>query len=210
MEILKELINKQTPSAEIVKIALDNKMLLNELIEAISKRNKDTPLRHGSFNTLMELCKIKPELIYNYWDTFVELIISKNAFHNYSGIYIISALIDYDTDNKFLEISHFYINLLYNSKVSVAMHVAYNIPQILKFYRELEPSFTKKMLDYTAIADTFKHGELVKSAIINAFEKYYPTSSQKEEIKNFVNSNKKSSSPKTRSVTKSFLNKYKI
>jgi len=207
MNIIKELFDQRTPFIEIAKAAIDNQNLLNELLDGISPKNKNHNIRFACHKSLMELIKIKPDILYKYWNLFADLLKSKNAFHIVNAVYIITSLIAIDNENRFEEVYDDYFSQLYNPKVSVAAHVAKNSALIVKYNTELELPITELLLNYQYNADKFKHGELVKAYIIESFSDYYNISDKKEEILFFVKDQIESSSPKTRKAAINFLKK---
>ena len=209
MEIIKELFEKRTPFEEIANAAIDNENLLNDLLDGISPKNKNHEIRFACHKSLMELIEIKPDLLYKHWDLFADLLKSNNAFHILNAVYIITSLIAFDDENRFEEIYDDYFSQLYNPKVSVAAHVAKNSALIVKYNPEIEPSITTLLLNYQDNADKFKHGELVKAYIIEAFSDYYNTSNKKDEILQFVKLQINSESPKTRKAANDFIKEVK-
>lgn len=96
MEIVKDLFNQNIENKDIAKLAIENTNILNELVNAVLPENKDTDLRYKCHHVLLEIGRENPKLLYSFWDDFVELLKSKNAFHNMNGVYLIAYSIKAD------------------------------------------------------------------------------------------------------------------
>jgi hypothetical protein len=78
---------------------------------------------------------------------------------------------------------------------------------ILSFKPHLEKQITEILLNIEQIHQG-KQIELVKSAVIESFSKYFQNSSRKDEIIKFVSNQLDSTSPKTKKTAKAFISKW--
>ncbi|MBN2520113.1 MAG: hypothetical protein JXB17_06395 [Bacteroidales bacterium] len=208
MEIVKDLFNQSIEFKEIANLAIENSNILEELIAGISTSNRDNELRFKCHQILLIVSEKAPDLLYKYWDFFVSLIESKNAFHNMNGMYMIANLTKIDHNNRFDEIFDSFFDLLYNKKVSVAGHTALNSLKIVGAKPNLLPAVIERFLNYDIKSNEVKQKELVKAYIIEFFDSIYKDAENKSEIMEFVKNQLESDSPKTREAASKFVQKY--
>jgi len=207
MTILSELDKKNVDMEKIAKKTLKDKRLISDLLEGVLSKKDE--IRFNSHNVLMLISKKHPEMIYNRWDFFEDLLNSDNNYQKYIAIHIIANLAEFDTENKFEKIFERYYNILAGNGTMVAGHLVGNSGKIAKAKPKLQTKITNKLLNIDDIHQG-KQKELIKAYAIEAFDEYFNESKNKKEILEFVNKQLKSESPKTRKKAEEFLKKWKI
>lgn len=199
-----KLDDKMVDVNKLAQDTLLDRNLLNELLTGV--KSKDNTIRSNSFQTLLIISEKQPEFLYPQWDYFLELLRSSNNYHRYIAIYILANLTQADDGDKFDAIFEEYYGILGEDKVMTASHVALNSPVIVKNKPELQSKIIEKLLNIDNIHQG-KQKELVKAYAIEALRKIYPDADDKEKIMEFVKSQLKSSSPKTRDMASCFLDR---
>jgi len=205
MTILAELDNKDVDVEKIAKKILKDNKIISELLEGVLSKKDE--IRFNSHNVLMLISKEHPEMIYNEWDFFEDLLNSDNNYQKYIAIHIIANLTEFDTENKFEKIFERYYSILAGNGTMVAGHLVGNSGKIAKAKPKLQTKITNKLLNIDDIHQG-KQKELIKAYAIEAFDEYFNESKNKKEIVEFVKKQLKSESPKTRKKAKEFLKKW--
>lgn len=190
---------------KIAKKAILDKVFIVKLLKGI--RSKDSTIRETSFNVVNYMSEHKPNSIYSEFNSFVQLLHSPNTYHQYIAINILANLACADPENKFKPVFEEYFGLFSIGKTIVPAQLAKNSGKIAKVRTDLRTQITEKLLKI----DSIHHGkqkELIKSYIIESFDKYFKEAEQKEQIFKFVKSQLHSKSPKTKKAAKTFLKKW--
>ena len=106
--MLPDMSNKNVDIEAVAKLALaDEKVMMDLLANLVAKNEK---IRFNSFNALMRLADKQPTILYPKWDAFVDLLVSKNSYHQYIAIFLIANLVQIDLEKKFERIFDKYYN----------------------------------------------------------------------------------------------------
>jgi len=205
METSKYLNNKDIKIEELAKKALYNHEIFSELLNGILSKNDI--VRSNSFKTLLFISEETPESLYPHWLQFEKMIKSSNNYHKYIAIYIIANLTVIDREGKFENISDDYFDIIDSEKTMTASHAALNSGKIAIYKPELKDKITDILLNIDK-NHKGKQKELVKSYAIEALDKYFEESDNKERILKFVKAQLESKSPKTRENAEKFLKKH--
>ena len=165
-------------------------------------KHKEDKIRSPSFEALKRIADMQPDLLYNHWDYFVNLLEDKNNYRKFIAVHILARLVCADKDKKFEQIFDFFYNHL-GASVIVAGHITELSARIVAAKPELEPVITSRLLNIDKT--TQKHKDLIKSGAISSFIEYYDMARDKEGIIQFVRNQLKSTSPKTRKLAKEFF-----
>lgn len=199
-----DLEDKMLDVEGLARDAMSDGELFNELLSGV--KSKDNTIRSNSFQALLAISRDNPDFLYPQWGYFQEMLRSPNSYHQYIASYILANLTKVDGEDRFLDIFHDYFHILAGDKVMTASHVAINSPTIIKNKPELESRIVDTLLNI----ENIQHGkqkELLKAYVIEALRKIYPDAQDKEKIKEFVESQLESSSPKTRDLASCFLDR---
>jgi hypothetical protein len=204
--MLPELKDKNADIERISKKSLADKKLLSELLDGL--KSKDETFRYNCYKVLMFISKTNGEVLYPSWDYFVELLHSDNSYHKMSAVHLLTNLLKVDKEDRFQKIFDTYYNLLDDKSVIVAVYVAQNSAQIVRAKPQLENRITNILLNIDKTHHPSGRKELIKAGVIEAFIEYLPDSKNKAKILEFVTKQQDSESPKTRKITKSFMQKW--
>jgi dimeric dUTPase (all-alpha-NTP-PPase superfamily) len=193
--------------ADTKKLALEslnNTELFNELIKGI--RSKDKTVRNNSFNALMVVAEKNGDLLYPKWDYIHEMLISNNSNEQYVAIYLLANLTASDTENKFETIFDDYFNILGGEKTLPASHVILNSGKLIENKPELRSEIISKLL---STDETFKgrQNDLLKVYVIETLRKIPSDPRDKTMIEKFIKSQLNSSSSRTRSAAKCYVDR---
>jgi hypothetical protein len=206
MTIMDELKEKDADTNKIAQKALKDPSLLSGLLEALTA--KDDTIRFNSFQSFLWLSDTYPEKVYPHWDTFAQLLTSKNAYHKYIGIYILASLVQHDTEQKFESLFDTYFGLLEDKSVIPPSHVAKNAGKIVKAYPHLQEEITRRLLAIDTIHHEAGRKALIKGYIIQAFDDYFEMITDTHKIMEFVKEQLDSESPRTRKAAQEFLQRW--
>jgi hypothetical protein len=179
--------------------------MIEESIQGIQSDNDRTRYEH--FKILLSMSEKNPELLYPYWDVFIELLRRDKVSCKHAAIRLISNLVRVDTEHKFEELfDEFFQHLSHESPV-VSPHVAGNSGKIVRARPHLKRRITELLLDVDETSRC-RHLGLLKSYVIEAFDDYFEESGEKGRIVRFVRDQLNSDSPKTKKTARWFLKKW--
>ena len=201
--MLSELESQGVDVVKIAVTALDDAMLLSELLKGLQSKN-DT-LRSNCFQVLHYISEKNPQRLYSQWDFFVRLLGSENTYHRLIAVRILANLTQADRDNKFDLLFDQYYDLL-NDSVIVAGHLAAASGTIAKAKPDLQSKITQRLLNIDKTMQ--KHKDLVNAYALDGLNEYFSEAENKTIILQFVREQLTSSSPKTRNKAKQFLRKW--
>ena len=177
---------------------------ISEALEGILSKKDE--IRSNSFKVLMYVSEEQPEILYPKYDYLANLLDSDNHFHRYMSINILANLAVIDKENKFEKIFDKYFSNIDGDRTMVAGQAALNSGKIAKATLSIQTKITKRLLNIEK-THKGKQIDLIKAYVIEAFNKYFAESSDKNEILDFVKAQLDSKSPKTRKLSKEFLKK---
>jgi len=202
-EIMLNLNKKDFAPESLVKKAIKDPKILNELVENLVI--KDETIRYNSHKVLLIVSEVNPEVLYSKWDFFVNLLKSKNNFHKVIGLQIIANLTKIDREKKFEDIFDIYCDLLDAKSVMTAANLARNLGKIANAKPNLRSKITNKLLEIEKTSHEPGRKELIKASVIESFREFFEVSDNRDLIINFVKKQLNSSSPKTRNTAEKFL-----
>jgi hypothetical protein len=204
--MLTELNRKSINVKKVADKALEDKAILNELLEGVlSKKEK---IRFNCFKVLLLIAEEYPKVLYPKWDFFADLLISPNTYFKYIAVYIIANLAKDDPKNRFEKIFNRYYGLLDDESVIPPAHVAANSPHIAKAKPHLQTRIINKLLSIDKTHHKPERKDLIKGYIIEAFGGLFEEARNKKKMLQFVKGQLKSKSPRTRKKAREFLKKW--
>ncbi|HNR25917.1 MAG TPA: hypothetical protein PKI66_04285 [Methanobacteriaceae archaeon] len=189
---------------EITENSLKN-LALFEVIKT-GVLSKDDVTRYNCYQILLRLSEEHPDFLYLHWDYFYKMLKSNNNYHQNIAINILANLSMVDVENRFEDIFEDYYHILAGERTITASHVALNSSTIYINKPELRSIIIDQLLNIDNI-HRGKQKELVKAYAIESLLKIYPHEEDKKRIDDFVKSQLKSSSPKTRNMAACFMEK---
>ena len=204
-----DLNNKLTPLDRIAELAIDDPVLLQDLLNGIAPQSQKSARRENCSQALMYMAETWPEVLMPYWDFFVQLFGSMNGSSKYVAIYVITSLTQADKICHFEKNFDQYFALLDDESVMVAAHAALNAAKIAKAFPGIQTRVVKQLLQIDQTHHDAGHLALVKAYVIEALDLLYESSENQPEIRGFVEAQLDSQSPKTVKLAKAFIKKWK-
>jgi len=201
--MLPEMNNKDVDIRTVAEKALEDDSLLLELLDGL--KSKEETFRYNCSKVLTLISQEHGELLYPKWDYFAESLNSNNTYWKISTILIIANLTKIDTDNKFEKFFEEYYGLIDDRSMITAIYAANNSGKIVKTKPALEAKITDRLLNIDETHHNSDRRDLIKAGIMEAFNRYFEETTEKEKIIEFVKQQLKSSSPKARKIAKEFL-----
>lgn len=171
--------------------------------------NKDIMVYYHCYYIVSKASEIKPELFYDYWDEFVELINHKNSYHRDIGLTIIANLVTVDEKHYFDNILKDYLNHMNDEKFMTAQCCVKNLTKIVKSREDSRGKIIETLLAVDKKTPySKKQKELLKCDILEVFDEVYEESEYKQSIAPFIKDCSNSISPKTKRKAKELIKKY--
>ena len=177
---------------------------LDKCVEGLQSENDK--IRCKNFKILLPISERSPELLYSFWDIFVDLLKRDNVSSRYYAIFLISNLVKIDKQNKFDKIFNRFYDLLNSESPVVSPNVAGVSGKVVNAKPYLETKITNRLLNVDKTSKC-RYLDLMKSYVILAFDEYFDKVKNRKKILEFVKCQLNSSSPKTKKVAKEFLKK---
>lgn len=181
---------------------------IEQNIKGLQSNNDKVRSKH--FDFLYPLSDSNPELLYPYWNLFVEMLRKPEVSNKYYAIHLLANLIRVDKENRFEEIFDFWFNDLLNFESPVVSpHIAEKSGLIVKARPELEERVTPILLNITNTSKC-RHLDLQKVYVLSALDIYFDTITDKSKVTNFIKEQLNSRSSKTRKKAQELVKKYKL
>lgn len=206
--LIDEIKRKDLDIQRLAKRIIDNKGYRNEVVNYLMF-NKNIMVYYHSYYVLSRASEIKPQLFYEYWNDFVELLGNKNSYKRDIGMILIANLITVDGERKFDNIFDKYIEHINDEKFMTAQCCVRNLKKIIQQRKDLIDNIVSILLK---IQDTTsypkKQKELLKYDILDIFKIVYDKAQDKDEIKLFIKNCLESISPKTKKMAKEIFKNF--
>ena len=201
--MMPDLNTKDIDVESVAQQALEDSQFLSELVGGLTDR-----VERVGYNCLRALLLVSdehPELIYSYWETFVELLRSENTYFKLRGANLIAAIIGADTENRFEQVFDQYYDLLDDKSVITASYIAGNSGKIARAKPGLQSRITSRLLSIDETHHPPERRDLIKGHAVEAFGEYFDGSGDRSRILEFVRAQLESESPRTRKKAREFL-----
>ena len=198
-----EIQKKDADYGLLVQYALNDKNILDNAVQNL--RSKQDNVRYNSYNILEILSENDPEILYDYWNFFIEQLRSTNTFYKFQAIHLTANLTKIDTQKKFDAISEEYFNQIHDKSIVTVNHLILASGRIIKYKSQFRQHILDMLLNIDKIRPNAKHKELTKAYVIEAFKKCYSELKDKPVVIDFVRNQLDSTSPKTKKAAKEFL-----
>jgi len=204
--MLTELDNKNINVKKVANQALEDKVVLSELLEGVlSKKEK---VRFNCFKVLLFISEERAEVLYPEWDFFVRLLQVDNTYLKYIAIYMMANLALDDPKGKFEKAFNKYYALLDDESVIPASHVAANSGKIARAKPGLVTRITNRLVNVDKTRHKPERKDLIKGYIVEAFGEYFEAAKNKKRMLEFVRAQLDSRSPRTKRKAKEFLRRW--
>ena len=189
---------------QVVQLAVADGQVLQRVLNGVV--SKDEKVRHNCYKVLAEIAESQPRVLDPAWDTLVDLLDSRNAFHRATGVNLIAILAGADPEGRFERIFDRYFDLLSDDKVMVARYLARNAGRIARAKPHLQARIVDRLLGIDQIEH--KHKDLIKADVIASFGEFFEGSPDQERMRAFVKQQVDSSSPTTWKAARQFLDEH--
>lgn len=184
---------------------------IRDTVVYLMLNNQDIMVYYNSYYIISRASELKPELFYNYWDDFLQLLNHQNSYHRDFALILLANLTGVDKEDKFSLIFDDYFSHINDEKFMTSRQCIQNTAMILTNKDELTDEIINILLDIDARCDfPEKQKALLKSDVIDLFNEFYEQINYKERINKFVKAELDSISPKTKKKAKNFVRKYSI
>ena len=209
-DLISQISDKNVDVDKFAEIVINEESIRQEIINQMLN-NKHIMAYYHSYNILSKASELKPELFYRYWNDFASLLNHENSYHRDFGLTLIANLTKVDTENKFSSVFDDYFKCINDAKFMTARHCIQNTAKILANKCELKEDISNILLDIDKLCNfSEKQKALIKSDVIDVFDKFYREINNKEMINKFVKVELNSISPKTKKRAREFILKYEI
>lgn len=209
IDVQKILNRKEPPNLyDVVEPVLRDPDLRRLLVEGSYQKNET--VRYNCVRVLLRAMASRPQLFYEYWDTFASMITSANGFYRSSSAQAIAYLASVDKECRLDGLLRDYLALLDDSKVMVSHYFIETLDLIYRARPDLRAKILTAMLRIDRTQHPPQRKEMLKADIMEALDRLYdglPPQDRKKAIA-FAASALQSSSPKTRKAAKSFTAKH--
>ena len=212
MDISKRLSQKGTDIPKIADQVMDNPDLIPGLIEGLMAP-KGT-LRYGYEKVLRVISEQRPDLVYPFFDTYVELLDNQNSFLKWGAILTIANLVAVDSENRFDKTFRKYYGFIAGPVMVSAANVIGGSAKIVSCRPDLAGRVTKEILTVEK-ADYQRHNapspECTNVAIgqaIDTFDQIYDSIANKKPVLLFVKRQRKNSRAAVVKKAEKFLKRH--
>lgn len=208
-ETIFERIKDKTSTETFVNMVSSNQTLIPDLFDIIHT-DKGTQKFYCE-KIIRKLSEISPDMIYPYYSDVVQMVAGDNKFIKWGGIITLTNLASEDFDKHFLDVFDMFFNLINSEVMITAANVIENTWKIIKYYPDLEPQITGRLLAVEGNVYTHKGKEssecknIVIGAVIKCFSTYYALSACKNDMIEFVKRQKNNPRKRVAKTAADFL-----
>jgi hypothetical protein len=189
--------------------AKNDRQSLLTLLEYLLPTNKDKNLRFESFKVLLVVGEKYPQVLYQFWDSLVDLLTSGNSSCMFNALYLIARVIGEDRTNRFDEIFDVYFNIINHPSVALASQVTVNAGRIAKAKPALRQAITQRLIAVDNTPHTEGHKGVIKAHAIRSLSMYIDEMPNKQEIAEYVAEQSKDKSAGVKKAVKEFMSLHK-
>jgi hypothetical protein len=201
-----DLNTKDVDLNALARQAREDPAYLSVLVQGLS--DKQERVGYNCLRVLLLIAEERPELLYPYWQAFVDLLASENTYFKLRGANLIAAIIGADTEDRFEQVFDLYFNLLDDRSVVTASYIAGNAGQVARAKPALRTRITSRLLSIDETHHPRERRDLIKAFAVESLGQCFEESDRQAEILEFVTAQLESTSPKTRKIAKAFLKKW--
>lgn len=204
-DLISQISDKNVNIDKFAEIVINNEVIRDKIINQMLN-NEHIMAYYHSYNILAKASELKPELFYKYWSDFASLLNHANSYHRDFGLTLIANLTKVDEKNLFSSIFDDYFKCINDAKFMTARHCIQNTSKILANKSELKEDILDILLNIDELCNfSMKQKALLKSDVINVFDKFYEQIGHKEMINKFIKVELDSISPKTKKIAREFI-----
>jgi hypothetical protein len=192
-----ELVIKDKPARDFIMCQLVN--------------NRDINVYYNSYMIVAPACEKHPELFYEYTPDVIKLLGSNISYHRNIGMEVLSSLARVDSNNYIEKILNKYFGQIEHKSLVTKRYCVKGLGRIAVAKDKLRTRILKFLLSVNGLNSNTKNARqaaLLTSDIIEVLTELYTYVKDKKQLREFVQSELKSISPRTRKTAREFLNKY--
>jgi len=209
-ELLQKLADKSMTKKELLQKIKQNFNLLPEVLDGIS--SSKAAIRYGCAKVLTDLSEERPEKLYPYFDSFVDLLDSKYRILTWNALAIIANLTKVDSNKKFDVIFDKYYNFLDDEYMVTVANVVRYSGKIALAKPHLTQKITDELLKVENISTTPHLTEECKRVIaeetIESLDLFFDRIDTKDKVISFVKRQLNSPRKTLKTKAENFLKKW--
>ena len=212
MKTILDKMMQKTDMEVIVQDTINENENITLLIDTI--KNEKGSIKFGCEKALRLVSERHPELIYPYFDFFVELMDSENSFLKWGAILTIANLTAVDKKGKFEAAFEKYYSFCKGPQIAAAGNVIGSSIKIAENLPGLADRIVEAILKVDDATYVYK-GEVSSECknvayqeAINAFYMLYEKTSRKKEVMDFVARQLDNTRAKASAAARKFMKKY--
>jgi hypothetical protein len=163
------------------------------------------------FYAVEEACQKAPQLFYEYWGKFAELLKHANSYHRDFGLILISLLAGVDVENNLDDLLPAYLEHANDKKFMTARCCVQNCAQIIQSRPDLAKRILARLLDIeNASSYTESQASLLKADILDLMDQIFSHQQPDGRSAAWIVSAANCRSPKTRNKANELKKKLKL
>jgi hypothetical protein len=207
-ELIEKIARKDFDVDAFVQLALQNESVREEIVNQMLT-NPAIMVYYHCYYVIEKASRKNPELFYPYWDDIAALLHHQNSYHRDFALEIIGNLTKVDQANQFAEVKRNYFDLVNDKKFMTGNCCVRNLLKIYQHKAELRDEIIEILLNIDNRCDYIdKQKAVLKADVLNIFDVIYEDVGVKEDINQFIRTELKSISPKTRRKAKVLVRKF--
>jgi hypothetical protein len=206
-DLLREISQKETDKNEIVDRVIENPELITGVIEGLSADK--ARIKYGCARILRLLSEKKPEILYPWFDLFVELLDSDNSFLKWDAIHILGNLAAVDSEDRFEKAYDRYLVPIPGPVLITAANVIGGAAKIALAKPALTKRVTRELLKVEkARYQTDECRNVALGQSIDSFDRFFNQVEDKEPVIALVQRQLKNTRNSTRKKAEKFMKKW--
>lgn len=207
--VQEELGKKEDNAEQIARRVLEDSSLVSYILGGLSSPKPG--IRFKCAKILRIVSEKDPEELYHYFDSFRELINSKNSIIKWNAMDIVANLATVDSRNRFDAIFEDFYSFLSEGSLVTSAHVVDNSGKIARAKPNLRDRITEELLQVERIPlPTEECRNILKGKLIAAFCQYFDGAKNKDMIASFVRSQLNNTRKSTKKRAEQFLRQFAV
>jgi predicted house-cleaning noncanonical NTP pyrophosphatase (MazG superfamily) len=206
-QIIQEMLGKKENNADRISMLIaGDASLLPDVIDGLD--SPGATVKFKSAKILRILSDNRPEILYPYFDFFMNLTQNSNNIIKWNAIDIIAGLSSVDSDDKFPAVFNSFYGLMEAGELITAAHVVENSDKIAKARPELMDRITQELLKVERVPlPTEECRNILTGKTIEALGKCFRQIENQEEVVAFVKKQLGNTRNATKKKAEAFLKK---
>jgi hypothetical protein len=205
---LKAAVGQKGVSAEKIAAGLERDRSLIPLVIA-GAESKNAREKFLCLKVLNLLSRKSPEVLYPSFGVFAGMLRHPNRIYQWNALDILANLVRVDGESKFASIKADFFAKFREGNLITAAHVVDNAGLIVSARPAWEGEITRTLIEVDEIdLPTEECRNILGGKIIQAFDRYFEHSANKEGMLEFAARQSESGRPATRAKARDFLKKH--